>query len=321
MTRGAARTRRDADAMATPPADAPAIATHDLTKRFGRVIAVEALSMSVARGEIYGFLGRNGAGKTTTIRMLVGLVRPTRGSVSIFGHDVAEHRRRVATDVGVLVETATSYGNLTVLENLEIQRRLTRTPRPAVDRVVALLDLEELAHRRADRLSLGNKQRLGIARAMLARPRLLVLDEPVNGLDPVGIVEIRHLLRRLADDEGVTVFLSSHNLGEVAQLVDRIGVIHRGRLVEEIDMSAASGEARIELFVSDAAAARGVLASRWPLIEVRELAPDRLEAACGDVAPSAVIRTLVEAGIEVGAACPLRNGLETHFLRLTGGEP
>ena len=314
--------RPRAGPSAAPAARAPAIRAQELTKRFGDVTAVDALSMSVHRGEIYGFLGRNGAGKTTTIRMLVGLVRPTRGRVSIFGTDVAEHRRRVAHDVGVLVETATSYGNLTVFENLELQRRLTRSPREALDRVVALLDLDELIHRRADRLSLGNKQRLGIARAMLARPALLVLDEPVNGLDPVGIVEIRHLLRRLADDEGVTVFLSSHNLGEVAQLVDRIGILHRGRLVDEIDMSATAAAVRLELLVPDAAAARTVLTSTLPLLDgVRDLAVDRLEVACGPVAPSDVIRTLVQAGVEVGAACPRRNDLEAHFLRLTGGEP
>ena len=306
---------------AATAARAPAIHAQELTKRFADVTAVDALSMSVGRGQIYGFLGRNGAGKTTTIRMLVGLVRPTRGRVSIFGTDVAKHRRRVAHDVGVLVETATSYGNLTVFENLDVQRRLTGARREALDRVVALLGLEELAHRRADRLSLGNKQRLGIARAMLARPALLVLDEPVNGLDPVGIVAIRRLLRRLADDEGVTVFLSSHNLGEVAQLVDRIGIIHQGRLVDEIDMSATAAAVHLELLVPDATAARAVLASTLPLDGIRDLAVDRLEVACGQVAPSAVIRTLVQAGVEIGAACPRRNDLEAHFLRLTGGEP
>ncbi len=320
MTGAAAERRRSASTPA-PSAQMAAILTQELTKRFGDVTAVYALSMSVARGEIYGFLGRNGAGKTTTIRMLAGLVRPTRGSVSIFGRDVARHRRRTAEDVGVLVETAASYGNLTVFENLDVQRRLTRSPREAVDRVLTLLGLEELAYRRADRLSLGNKQRLGLARAMLARPKILVLDEPVNGLDPVGIVEIRQLLRRLADDEGVTVFLSSHNLGEVAQLVDRIGIIHRGRLVDELDVRAAGDAVHLEVLVSDAAAARTALSAASPRLAVSDLPGDRLEVACGDVAPSTVIRALVEAGIEVHAACPRQGDLEAHFLRLTGGGP
>lgn len=304
-----------------PATDAAAIRAVELTKQFADVRAVDTLSMAVRRGEIYGFLGRNGAGKTTTIRMLVGLVRPTHGHVAIFDQDVVAHRKQVAASVGVLVETATSYGNLTVVENLDVQRRLTRSPREAIDRVVTLLGLEEHAYRRADRLSLGNKQRLGIARAMLAQPPLLVLDEPVNGLDPAGIVEIRHLLRRLADDEGATVFLSSHNLAEVAQLVDRIGIIHHGRLVDELDVRAAGDAVHLELLVSDAAAARAALTAASARLTVRDQPGDRLEVACGDVAPSAVIRTLVQAGIDVSAACPRQNDLEAHFLRLTGGEP
>ena len=214
-----------------------AIRTEDLSKRYAEVAAVEALNLSVAPGEIYGFLGRNGAGKTTTIRMLLGLVRPTRGRVLLFGRDLAGDRKEAVRPVGSLVETATCYPTLTVRENLEIQRRLTRADRGAVERAIGLLGLEPVAGRRAGRLSLGNKQRLALARAILPDPRLLILDEPANALDPAGIVEIRRLLRRLADEQGVTVFISSHILAEIAQLADRIGIIHHGRLIEEIDAS------------------------------------------------------------------------------------
>ncbi len=322
MTARAANLSRH-PAGASPDGNRAAIRTVDLTKRFGAVTAVDQVSMSVAPGEIYGFLGRNGAGKTTTIRMLVGLVRPTSGRVLVHGRDVARHRREVARGVGALVETATAYGHLTVVENLEIQRRLTRSTSGAVDRVVALLGLGELVDRRADRLSLGNKQRLAIARAMLARPRLLFLDEPANGLDPAGIVEIRHLLRRLADEDGVTVFLSSHILAEVAQLVDRIGIIHRGRLIEEIDLNAAATAARLEIKVADAAAARSALTSALGIAgdQIRQLAPGTLSVASAEVPASAIVRTLVLAGLDVEAVCPRHEDLEAHFLRLTGDTP
>ena len=192
----------------------PAIASEDLSKTYREVRAVDGLNLSVRRGEIYGFLGRNGAGKTTTIRMLLGLIRPTRGRVWIDGHAVGAERARAVAAAGSLVESATFYPNLTVRENLDMQRRLTGAGRGDVEQALALLNLTEFAYRRAGRLSLGNKQRLALARALLPHPRLLVLDEPANALDPAGIVEIRNLLRRLADEGRVTVFVSSHILGE-----------------------------------------------------------------------------------------------------------
>lgn len=294
-----------------------AIRTADLSKRYGEVTAVEGLDLEVRRGEVYGFLGRNGAGKTTTIRMLVGLVRPSRGQVRVFGQDVRRQRLRAAELTGSLVETATGYPNLTTRENLDIQRRIRHAPADAVDRVLALLGLEELADRRAGHLSLGNRQRLALARALLAEPRLLVLDEPANALDPAGIVEIRRLLRRLADERGVTVFVSSHILAEVTQLADRIGIIHRGRLVEEIAMASFRDAARLELEVSEVERARTVLAERLGL-EAAATAAGRLQLACADVPAATVVRTLVEHGIEVSAACPQHEDLEARFLRLTG---
>lgn len=173
-----------------------ALTTTGLTKRYGDVLAVDALDLEVREGEVYGFLGRNGAGKTTTIRMLLGLVRPTAGEVVVLGRRVGGDPGWLA-DVGHLVETATGYPNLTVGENLDIQRRLTGSPKAAVAEVVERLGLGPVTGRQYRRLSLGNKQRLALARALLHRPRLLVLDEPANGLDPAGIVEVRGLLREL----------------------------------------------------------------------------------------------------------------------------
>jgi ABC-2 type transport system ATP-binding protein len=237
------------------------IATCALSKLYGDVRAVDGLELDVRRGEIYGFLGRNGAGKTTTIRMLLGLIRSSGGSVEVLGRRIVPGETGVFARVGYLVETATAYPNLTVRENLEIQRRLTGAPRTAVAESIALLRLEPYADRRAGRLSLGNKQRLSLARALLHAPEVLLLDEPANALDPAGIVEVRELLRRLASERGVTVFMSSHILAEVAHLADRIGIIHDGRLIEESSRAelAARAHAFSEQSLSDAARADALL--------------------------------------------------------------
>lgn len=220
------------------------IATRALTKRYRDVTAVDSLELDVRRGEVYGFLGRNGAGKTTTIRMLLGLIRPTGGEVSVLGQRIVPGETSVFGRIGYLVESATAYPNLTVRENLDIQRRLTGAPATSVAETIERLRLGEYADRRAGQLSLGNKQRLSLARALLHSPDVLVLDEPANALDPAGIVEIRELLRSLADERGVTVFMSSHILAEVAHLADRIGIIHEGRLIEESSREDLAARAR-----------------------------------------------------------------------------
>ena len=300
----------------------PAIRTEDLCKRYAEVTAVDALNLSVGVGEVYGFLGRNGAGKTTTIRMLLGLVRPTRGRVLLFGKDMAGGRKEAVRPVGSLVETATSYPTLTVRENLEIQRRLTQAGRDAVERAIGLLGLESLAGRQAGRLSLGNKQRLALARAILPGPRLLILDEPANALDPAGIVEIRRLLRRLADEQSVTVFVSSHILAEISQLADRIGIIHRGRLIEEFDAGRPQPDAadRLEVRVADPHRALELLRKTPGLGEIQLLEDGAIRILGAAAQPAAVARLLVGAGMELQALCPIREELETRFLRLTGGD-
>jgi ABC-2 type transport system ATP-binding protein len=224
--------------------DSPAIATHSLTKRYHDVLAVDSLDLDVRRGEIYGFLGRNGAGKTTTIRMLLGLIRPSGGEVEVLGRRIVPGETSVFGRIGYLVESATAYPNLTVRENLDIQRRLTGAPAASIAETIELLGLGAYADRVSGKLSLGNKQRLALARALLHKPDLLMLDEPANALDPAGIVEIRELLRKLADERGVTVFMSSHILAEVAHLADRIGIVHEGRLLEECSREELAAKAR-----------------------------------------------------------------------------
>ena len=224
--------------------DSSAIATHALTKRYRDVLAVDSLDLDVRRGEIYGFLGRNGAGKTTTIRMLLGLIQPSGGEVEVLGRRIVPGETGVFGRIGYLVESATAYPNLTVRENLDIQRRLTGAPLSSIAETIDLLGLGAYADRVSGKLSLGNKQRLALARALLHKPDLLMLDEPANALDPAGIVEVRELLRSLADERGVTVFMSSHILAEVAHLADRIGIVHEGRLIEECSREELAAKAR-----------------------------------------------------------------------------
>jgi len=213
-----------------------AIETNGLSKSYGDVHAVNAVSLRVKRGEIYGFLGLNGAGKTTTIRALLGMIRPSAGTVRVLGQAVGPNGRGPWAKVGHLVETPSAYPELTVHENLEIARRLQGlADSGATGRVIERLGLLPYADRQAGTLSMGNLQRLGLARALLHDPELLILDEPANGLDPAGVVEIRKLLEALAHERGVTIFMSSHILTEVDRLVTRIGIIHKGHLIEELD--------------------------------------------------------------------------------------
>jgi ABC-2 type transport system ATP-binding protein len=213
-----------------------AIETNQLTKRYGDVLAVDAVSLRVKVGEIYGFLGLNGAGKTTTIRALLGMIRPSTGNVNVLGQAVGPNGQGPWAKVGHLVETPSSYPELTVRENLEIARHLHGiSDSGATTRVMEQLGIVRYAERQAGTISMGNLQRLGLARALLHQPELLILDEPANGLDPAGVVEIRELLELLAREKGVTIFMSSHILTEVDRLVTRIGIIHKGRLIEELD--------------------------------------------------------------------------------------
>lgn len=208
--------------------------TESLTKHYRNVKAVEDVNLDIRAGEIYGFLGLNGAGKTTTIRMLLGMIRPTRGKAFLFGEKVSAGNRKLWNRVGHLVEIPYSYPELTVEENLMIFSRLRLLPETRNMRdVMDLLKISRYRDVRVKNLSLGNVQRLGIAKALIHKPDLLILDEPSNGLDPEGIVEIRDLLIDLAGKHGVTIFISSHILAEISRLANRIGIIHEGRLIRE----------------------------------------------------------------------------------------
>jgi ABC-2 type transport system ATP-binding protein len=310
-----------------------AISARGLSKHFGNVYAVKEMDLEIEPGEIYGFLGRNGAGKTTTIRMLLGLIRSDGGTIRLFGKSVTGERNEALAQAGCLVESATAYPNLTVRENLELQCLLTGVPKAKAGDALERLRLEKYADRKSNHLSLGNKQRLSLARALVASPRLLVLDEPANGLDPAGIVEIRELLREIAR-EGTTVFMSSHILEEVDRLADRIGIVHDGSLVEEIDFHGSDRRKRLRIEVTvtettEAVKAGGscavekaenVLREKLALKDITRRGNTELLIADPDANGAAVARELVGAGIGVERLLPVEENLEEHFMRITGGQ-
>lgn len=207
-----------------------AIETRGLYRRFGGIQAVNGVDLSVPEGAIFGFLGPNGAGKTTTIRMLLDLLRPDRGEIRILGQDLRRNRTKALKDVGVAFETPSHYEHLTGRENLDISRRLRGLPKTEIDRVLETVELAHVGDRLVRKYSLGMRHRLGLAKALLGTPRLLIFDEPTNGLDPIGIREIREFIKSLPERTGATVFVSSHHLAEVEQMATHVSVIHKGSI-------------------------------------------------------------------------------------------
>jgi ABC-2 type transport system ATP-binding protein len=297
-----------------------AIETHRLSKSYGSFRAVDSVDLRVGQGEIYGFLGLNGAGKTTTIRALLGMIHPSGGSVKVLGQDVGPRGRGPWRRVGHLVEAPAAYPELTVRENLEIARRLYGVAdTQATGRAIEHLNLSAYADRKAGTLSTGNFQRLGLARALLHEPEVLILDEPTNGLDPAGVVEIRELLASLAKQRGMTVFMSSHILTEVDRLATRIGIIRQGRLIEELDAEQLNQlrSQRLTVSTRDMAAAQSALAGAGFAVQICDSTIVLSEARAVS-APERVATILVEAGAPPIRLAVEQEDLEDYFLRLTG---
>ena len=292
------------------------IRTHVLTKHFGRVVAVDRLDLDVEEGDIYGFLGPNGSGKTTTVRMLLGLVLATSGTIEMLGREMPRHARDVLPQVGALVEEPAAYAGLSGRANLALVAamgvggaRVDRARR--VDDALDRVGLGGVDGRPVRAYSLGMRQRLGLAATLIRRPRLLVLDEPTNGLDPQGIREIRDLLAEL-NREGTTVFLSSHLLAEVEQLCNRVGVLDRGHLVLQDRLDALRGPTgRLHVRTPDMDAARALLDG-----QVERIGIDELLVRHSD--PAALNRLLVESGIRVQLLAPEHRTLEDVVLEATG---
>jgi ABC-type multidrug transport system ATPase subunit len=295
----------------------PALQTLGLTRRFGDRIAVDDVSLTVPARSIYGFLGRNGAGKTTTIKLLLGLLRPDAGRAWIDGIDIAFDRLAAASRVGALLEAHGFYSHLSGRENLDLARRLRSLPANEVDRVLDATGLGAHGRRRVWDYSLGMRQRLGLARAMLGAPSVLVLDEPTNGLDPEGIADMRRFLRELPERSGATVLVSSHLLGEIEQTATHVGILSQGKLVLEGELEGLKAGLATEVSIQtdEPERAAGVAREHGFAIERRE---SELVArfAPGDEAHTATAslnRALCLAGIAVHALAPRQRSLETLY--------
>lgn len=299
------------------------IETKGLTKRYGDQVSVSNLDLHVQKGRIYGLLGRNGAGKTTTMKMLLGLTAPTSGTVSIFGRPLKGNEKRALPRIGSLIESPGFYPNLTGTENLQIFARLRGLKSP--NYIKGALELVNLPYRdkkRYAQYSLGMKQRLAIALAVMHDPELLILDEPINGLDPIGIAEVRDFIRALCDERGKTILISSHILSEIALLADDIGIIDHGVLLEEeslAELERKNGKV-LRFAVSNAPVAAQLLQQEMGVKAVtveneRELTVRDLRLDTG-----AAVRRFVEAGLVVSDAHLYEDTLEDYFKRITGGE-
>jgi ABC-type multidrug transport system ATPase subunit len=299
--------------------DGLVIETRGLGKRYDeRIVAVDKLSLRVRRGEVYGFLGPNGAGKTTTLRMLLGLVRPTSGSALVLGAPPGSPESLAR--VGALIESPTFYPFLSGSDNLRVLARYSGAPEARIEAVLGEVDLATRARDRFETYSLGMKQRLGIAGALLKDPELLILDEPTNGMDPAGMAEMRGFIRSLGQGRR-TVLLSSHLMNEVEQVSDRVGVISKGELVREGTVDELRGRESLWVRAEPREKAERVLGTVRGLEQVARLDGGLRIAADPAAAPS-INRALVEAGIAVAELRPERDSLEKIFLELThGGDP
>ena len=300
------------------------IETHGLTKRYGEQVSVENLNLHVRPGRIYGLLGRNGAGKTTTMRMLLGLTAPSAGSVRIFGHAMPAKAAQVLPRVGSLIESPGFYPNLTGTENLRIFAILRKLPRPdrAIKSALELVGLPYRDKKLFKQYSLGMKQRLAIALAIMHDPELLILDEPINGLDPIGIAEVRDFIRNLCDATGKTILISSHILSEISLLADDIGIIDHGVLLEEEsleELEKKNGK-YFRFTVSNAAAASGLLQDRMGIRNMEIDSSTKLTVRDSRLDAGTAVRLFVDEGLTVSDAHLYEDTLEDYFKKVTGGE-
>jgi ABC-2 type transport system ATP-binding protein len=296
------------------------IRTEKISKKYSGVLAVDSVSLNVKKGEIYGFLGLNGAGKTTTIRMLLGMIKPASGEAYIKGIKVDAGKYGIWKDVGYMVEMPYAYPELTVRENLEMFSSLRGLKgKESVDTVIEKLRLVEYADRKSKNLSLGNAQRLGLAKALIHNPEILILDEPANGLDPAGIVEIRELLTALAKG-GTAIFISSHILNEIAKMADRIGIIHEGRLVQESDFESLDKlrYKKLRIGVKDVNGAMKLLLKSGYSAKQEDGGIINADNDAALLNPEKAAELLVKAGFPPYMLKVEEEGLEEYFLRIIG---
>jgi len=299
------------------------IETRNLTKQYGVQKSVSDLNIHVKRGRIYGLLGRNGAGKTTTMKMLLGLIKPTSGTVKIFGKSMIGNEKKILPRIGCLIESPGFYPNLTGTENLKIFARLRGIPaKNAIKSALEVVGLPYNDKKLFSQYSLGMKQRLAIALAIMHDPELLILDEPINGLDPIGIAEVRDFIRELCDVRGKTILISSHILSEISLLADDIGIIDHGVLLEEESIAELEqkNSKYIHFVVSDATQASRIIEKDFNTRNFAVENDHSLRIYDTDLSVSAINRSFIENGLEVSEAHTCEDSLEDYFKHVTGGE-
>jgi ABC-type multidrug transport system ATPase subunit len=295
------------------------ISVKELTKRFRSRTAVDALTLDVRKGDIYGFLGPNGAGKSTTMRMMLGLIKPNGGEIRLFGRNVRSERRAALGRVGAIVESPAFHLFLSGRRNLRILAEMSGgASDKRIDEVLEIVKLSDRQHDKVAAYSMGMKQRLGIAQALLPDPELVILDEPTVGLDPQGMKEVRDLIKQLTEKFGITVFLSSHLLAEVQQICNRVGIINLGRLIFEGTVAELLREEEnwVSIGVDSPARAAEVLRSIQGVRSADPFEGGVKAAIDGDIVPE-MVKSLVENGLRVREVGRVRDNLEDVFLRLT----
>lgn len=298
------------------------VQTNQLTKVYEGKEVISEVSMHVKKGEIYGFLGPNGAGKTTIMKMMTNLIKPTSGSIEIFGETLTHNSYDVLKRMGTIIEYPIFYENLTAKEILNLHcEYMGYYDKKEIDNVLDLVKLTNTGNKPVKDFSLGMKQRLGIARAIITKPELLILDEPINGLDPIGIKEIRELLKMLCKEYGITIIISSHILGEIEQIADTIGVIHNGRLIKELPMDNLNLNQTdyIEMIVDDGKKAAFILENKLAITNFKLIDDHCIRIYDSAVSQKVISKALIEQDIEIEAIKKETSSLEDYFLKLING--
>ena len=296
--------------------------TYNITKKYGEQLAVDNVNMTIKKGDIYGFIGKNGAGKTTLIRLITGLIHKSSGEIELLGVNEENELNKARTMVGSLIESPSLYTNMTARENLEVSRLVRNIPgKKCIDEVLELVGLKDVEKKKVKNFSLGMRQRLGIANALMGNPKLLILDEPINGLDPMGIVEIRELLKKINKEKDMTILISSHILSELSELATTYGIISNGKLIEEITAKQLSEKCRqyIDLKVDDTARAV-ILLERELGISDYEVLEDSNIKVFSNLDNVGEVNSLLSRSVIIVESISVKGeNLEEYFMNKVGG--
>ena len=296
--------------------------TYNITKKYGEQLAVDNVNMTIKKGDIYGFIGKNGAGKTTLIRLITGLIHKSGGEIELLGANEENELNKARTMVGSLIESPSFYTNMTARENLEVSRLVRNIPgNKCIDEVLELVGLKDVEKKKVKNFSLGMRQRLGIANALMGNPKLLILDEPINGLDPMGIVEIRELLKKINKEKDMTILISSHILSELSELATTYGIISNGKLIEEITAKQLSEKCRqyIDLKVDNTARAVILLERELGISDYEVLEDSNIKVFSNLDNVGEVNSLLSRSGIIVESISVKSENLEEYFMNKVGG--